>query len=337
VSPMNKVFPGMYRMLILAGLAFFLLGSVQASMQISIEDALGRVVSCGVDSLTQNSWGDVIVSNPDCQDSLVNNPVSAGKLVLGQKRCGFSSLHIDDKGRIVVTASNSCVISRPVFFTLRDDDFEMSCETDVMSQDYAGVLHLDGSRCASALKEGAVNYSPGSMIVKDGSIERSCVFESLNMDVAGNIVVTAQGSCFGDSDGDLIPDPMDPDNTVAATSKCAPRGGSVHGQANWETVSISGARYDSDVTCELPRPDYIVVADTVFGGFNHEPLSYPPDVPIVADYYASQSIALLGPVSVKGGSTFSVDSGRGLSIWGPFKVTAGSEFRVAGPPPLDIK
>ena len=323
--PMNRFFPGLSRGFALAVFGVFLLGNAQASMQIFIEDSLGGVIACEVDGLTQNSWGDVIVSNPACLNAVVDNPVLDDKLVLGTKRCGFSSMRMDSMGRVVVTASNSCVIAQPVSFTLRDDNFEMSCETDVISQGGAGVLHLDGSTCASALKEGegAVAYSFGSMVLKDGPIERSCAFESLSMDALGNIVVTAQGSCFGDSDGDLIPDPKDPDNAVAATDDCL-----IAGDASWETISISGARYSVDVTCELPKPDYIVVADVVFGGFNHELLSYPPDVPIVADYYATQSIALLGPVSVKGGSTFTVDSGRELSIWGPFKVTKGSEFRV---------
>jgi hypothetical protein len=313
----------MFRELSLAVFGLFLLGNVQASMQIFIEDSLGDVIACEVDGFTQNSWGDVIVSNPGCLGSVVSNPVNDDKLVLGEKRCGFSSMRMDETGRVVITASNSCVISQPVSFTLRDDDYEMSCETDVVSQGGAGVLHLDGSTCAAALKEGPASHSFGSMVLKDGPIVRECAFESMSMDAAGNIEVVARGSCFGDSDGDLIPDPMDPDNAVAAGDDCL-----IAGDASWETISISGARYSDDVTCELPKPDYIVVADVVFGGFNHEPLSYPPDVPIVADYYATQSIALLGPVSVKGGSTFTVDSGRELSIWGPFKVTKGSEFRV---------
>ena len=297
-------------------------------MQIYIEDSAGDVIACEVDGLTQNEWGDVIVNNPGCLNAVENNPVNDDKLVLGEKRCGFSSLRMDAAGRVTVTASNSCVIAQPVAFVLQDDDYEMNCETDVVSQSGSGVLYLDGSVCASAMKEGPVSYSSGAMVLRDGPVERSCTFKSMSMDAQGNIVVKAQGSCFGDSDGDLIPDPMDPDNALAATDECL-----VNGDANWETVSISGARYRQDVTCELPRPDYIVVADVVFGGDYHEPLSYPPDEAIVADYYATQSIALLGPVSVKGGSSFTVDSGRELSIWGPFKVMAGSEFRVV---PLEL-
>ncbi len=300
-------------------------GSAQASMRIYIEDVAGDVISCDVDGLTQNEWGDLIVSNPapGCLDAVEDNPVTSDKLVLGSKRCGFAAMRMDDTGRIVVTASNACVIAQPVAFTLRDDDFSMFCETDVMSQNSAGALNLEGSVCAYSVKEGDVTNSYGSLVLRDGAVERNCAFRSMSMDASGDIVITAQGSCFGDSDGDLIPDPVDPDNATVATDECL-----IQGDANWETVSISGARYLQDVTCELPKPEYIVVADVVFGGFHHEPLSYPPDQPIVADYHATNSIRLLGPVSVKGGSSFTVDSGGGLGIWGPFKVTAGSEFRV---------
>ncbi|WP_457675355.1 hypothetical protein [Thiolapillus sp.] len=292
-------------------------------MRIFIEDSAGDVISCNVDGLVQNEWGDVIVDNPACLDAVEDNPVNDDKLVLGSKRCGFSAMRMDATGRIVITASNPCVIPQPVAFTLRDDDFSMECETDILTQDSAGVLNLQGSECAYSVKEGDVTGAWGTMVLSDGPLERSCDFGGLSMDDSGNIVVTARGSCFGDSDGDLIPDPVDPDNATAATDECL-----IQGDASWETVSISGARYLQDVTCQLPKPEYIVVADVVFGGYHHEPLSYPPDQPIVADYHATNSILLLGPVSVKGGSSFTIDSGRELRIWGPFKVTAGSEFRV---------
>ena len=298
-------------------------GGAQASMRIYIEDVAGSVISCDVDGLTQNASGDLTVTNPapGCLDAVEDNPVNDNKLVLGSKGCGFSALRIDGAGRVTVTASNACVIPQPVYFTLMDDDFSMDCETDVLSLNGTGVLSLEGSVCAQAVKEGDVAGS--TLVFRDGPIARGCDFRRMSMDAAGNIVVTAQGSCFGDSDGDLIPDPLDPDNAAMATEDCI-----VAGDANWETVSISGARYLQDVTCQLPKPEYIVVADVVFGGFHHEPLSYPPDQPIVADYHATNSIRLVGPVSVKGGSSFTVDSGGGLGIWGPFKVTAESEFRV---------
>ncbi len=330
MPPMNSVSSRLsdhvYRVTVPVLLGFLFLGAAgggQASMRIYIEDDAGDVISCDVDKLTQNESGDLTVSNPapGCLNAVENNPVNDDRLVLGSKSCGFSSLRIDETGRILVTASNACVISQPLSFTLKDDDFSMDCETDVMSQDSAGVLNLEGSVCAQAVKEGDVAGS--TLVLRDGPVARGCDFQRLSMDGSGNIVVTARGSCFGDSDGDLIPDPVDPDNAAMATEDCI-----VTGDADWETVSISGARYRHDVTCQLPKPEYIVVADVVFGGDYHEPLTYPPDEPIVADYHATNNILLLGPVSVKGGSSFTVDSGRALSIWGPFKVTAGSEFRV---------
>ena len=314
------------RMLFPVLLGFLFLGSAGgalASMRIYIEDVDGKVISCDVGGLTQNELGDLTVNNPapGCLAAVEDNPVNDDKLVLGGKSCGFSSLRIDGTGRVLVTASNACVIPQPIYFTLKDDDFSMDCETDVLSLNGNGVLSLEGSICAQAVKEG--NVVGRTLVFRDGPVARGCDFRGMSMDGSGNIVVTARGSCFGDSDGDLIPDPVDPDNAEMATEDCI-----VTGDENWETVSISGARYRHDVTCELPKPEYIVVADVVFGGDYHEPLTYPPDEPIVAGYHATNNILLLGPVSVKGGSSFTVDSGRALSIWGPFKVTAGSEFRV---------
>ncbi len=320
--PSNPVFRGLVP--VLTGLLFLgFAGAASASMRIYIEDVTGSVMSCDVAGLTQNESGDLTINTPapGCLDSVEDNPVNDDKLVLGGKSCGFSSLRIDETGRILVTASNACVIPQPVSFVLKDDDFSMDCETDVLSLNSTGVLSLEGSVCAQAVKEGDV--AGKTLVFRDGPVARGCDFRKMSMDASGTIVVTAGGSCFGDSDGDLIPDPVDPDNAAMATEDCV-----VTGDADWETVSISGARYRHDVTCQLPKPEYIVVADVVFGGNYHEPLTYPPDEPIVANYHATNNILLLGPVSVKGGSSFTVDSGGALSIWGPFKVTAGSEFRV---------
>ncbi len=200
--------------------------------------------------------------------------------------------------------------------SLRDDRFQFDCSASNVQLEVDGSLKLEGSTCSDVVQIGA---SGSLQFLEIGATTptHSCIFSGLTMDAEGSMVITAAGNCFRDSDGDQIPDLIDPDVGTAATADCAFQGASPD-----ETVSLSGASYTVDGTCVLPAPNRLVAASTVVGAVN---------TPASVDFHANDGVDLIG-ATIDGSSMFRVHGGTQMlpvvRIWGPFLVQAGGVFSV---------
>ncbi len=197
---------------------------------------------------------------------------------------------------------------------LRDDRFQIDCTATSVQMGADGSLSVDGSSCIDKIQTGAAGTL---QFLDNATVTHSCAFGSMTMNANGNMVITAMGNCFGDSDGDSIPDLIDPNVAEAATPECI-----VQGETPDETVSMTGALYTADDTCYTPAPNRLVAANTVVGQAS---------TPVILDLYAKDSIALLG-ATVSGNSTLTLqgeDQNQPLvRIWKPFSIEAGSVLRV---------
>ncbi|WP_456376839.1 hypothetical protein [Thiolapillus sp.] len=199
--------------------------------------------------------------------------------------------------------------------SLRDDRFQFDCSASDVQMGVDGSLSIEGSTCSSVVQLGA---SGSLQFLENGSITHSCEFAGMTMNAEGSMVIIAAGNCFGDSDGDGIPDLIDPAVDTAATGYC-----DVQGTSPDETVSMSGANYAANGgTCKLPEPNRLVAANTVVGAANS---------PVTVDFYAKDGVDLVG-ATVAGSGVFRIH-GDGqvqpaVRIWGPFLVEDGGVFSV---------
>ncbi|WP_456416852.1 hypothetical protein [Thiolapillus sp.] len=202
----------------------------------------------------------------------------------------------------------------PIPVSLRDNRFQFDCSASDVQLGVDGALKLAGSTCSSVVLIGA---SGTLQFLENGDITHSCTFAGMTMDADGSMVITAAGDCFRDSDGDQIPDLIDPAVDVAATADCI-----VQGASPDESVSLSGASYSVNETCILPAPNRLVAANTVVGTANGS---------ANVDFHAKDGVDLIG-AAVDGGSVFRVHGDAQtlpvVRIWGPFSVQPGGEFSV---------
>ncbi len=202
----------------------------------------------------------------------------------------------------------------PMPVTLRDDRFQFDCTASDVRMGADGSLKLEGSTCSNVVQ---IDVSGSLQFLENGSITHSCAFASMTMNAEGSMVITAAGNCFRDSDGDNIPDLVDPAVDTAATGDCI-----VQGASPDETVSLSGANYVANETCMLPAPNRLVAANTVIGAAN---------APATVDFHAKNGVDLVG-ATVDGSSTFRIHGDDqvqpAVRIWGPFLVQAGGVLSV---------
>lgn len=211
----------------------------------------------------------------------------------------------------------AAVASIPV--SLRDDRFRFDCNASEVKLGADGSLKLEGSTCSDVVQIGA---SGSLQFLEAGATAptHSCIFAGMSMNAEGSMVITAEGNCFRDSDGDNIPDLIDPSVDVAATGECL-----AEGESPDETVSLSGADYTVDGTCTLPAPSRLVAVNTIVGAV---------DSPATVEFYGKNMVDLVGAM-IRDGSVFriqgDVQTQPEVRIWGPFLVRVGGVFSVHPP------
>jgi len=204
--------------------------------------------------------------------------------------------------------------AEPTAFVLKDDRFHTDCSATSVQMGADGSLALEGVSCADVTLAG----DQGNLkFQENGDTTHSCDFASMTMNLSGNMIITAEGDCFVDGDGDAIPDLIDPFPTEAAGNTCV-----VQGESPNESVSMSSAAFTADASCALPAPNQVVAVNTSIGA---------ADTPVIMDFIAKDGIDLIGG-TVRGSSTLTLQ-GDGQSqpvvrIWTPFTLEAGSVLSI---------
>lgn len=199
-------------------------------------------------------------------------------------------------------------------FVLRDDRFRTECSATSVQMGADGSLALEGVSCADVTLAG----DQGNLkFQENGDTTHSCNFGSMTMNITGNMIITAEGDCFVDGDGDAIPDLIDPLPSEAAGNACV-----VQGDSPNESVSMSSASFIADASCALPAPNQVVSVDTSIGS---------AETSVIMDFIAKDGIDLIGG-TVRGNSTLTLQGdGQGqpvVRIWTPFTLEAGSVLSI---------
>ncbi len=327
------------RFLILSLLALVAtgVGNVHAAYNMTLVDSGSNSLTCQVNDIVQDAQGILTVDQPDCLASIDGSGSSLRFLNGGNVAntgCVFSNLEMTANGDITVHASDACVVVQSLAFTLKDNRFELDCEADSSQQDGYGLLTLDNVSCLSDIRTVAQTSAPGVIQFNRANFtSRSCQFGSMSMDANGFMVITAVGDCFGDTDGDGIPNPIDPNPSQGAVvgAECLPQPDAVGGKESSILLGDGVNAETANVTCYLPNaPERVIAANSVLGATNS---------PISVDFYAKDQVVLFEGTALRGNSSMSIQSDVQtqpvVRIWGPFTVEAGSVLKIHPAPTLN--
>lgn len=311
-------------------------GNAHATISMTLVDGNSNSLTCQADAISQNALGILTVDEPSCISSIDSTGTSMRFLVSGSQvtGCVFSSMVMNSVGEVTLQASDACIVVQPLAFTLQDDRFAISCEADTLLQNASGVLSLSNVSCIGDITSQAQANTTGVMaFTGTNSIAKSCMFGNMSLDANGALVLTATGDCFGDADGDGIPNPIDPnpgpnDLQAQQNTNCTPQLDALGGKQS--SILLNNAEV-SDVTCYLPNaPERVIAANSALGAVNS---------PINVDFYAKEQVILFEGTSLRGNSTMSIQSDiqtqPAVRVWGPFTVEVGSVFKVHPAPTLN--
>jgi hypothetical protein len=311
-------------------------GNAHATISMTLLDGNSNSLSCQANAITQDAAGILTVDEPTCLGSIDSTGTSLRFLVSGSlvgTGCVFSSMDMSSAGDVVLTASDACIVVQPLVFTLQDDRFALNCEADTLLQNDSGVLSLSNVSCINDIDSQTQTASAGIMSFTDAGTSRSCQFGNMSLDANGSLILTATGDCFGDTDDDGIPNPIDPDPNQGpvVAADCGPQPDAVGGKQSSIILGDGVNAEIADVTCYLPNaPERVIAANSVLGASNY---------PINVDFYAKEQVVLFEGTALKGNSTMSIQSDVQtqpvVRIWGPFTVEAGSVFKVHPAPTLN--